>query len=66
MLFEFKKSFSLMHITFSKILENVVNSETGLQLDMQDFSPFLYSGFTFEYLSLSGKIPKYVTYKHFL
>jgi hypothetical protein len=30
MLFEFKTSFTLLHITFSKILENGDSSEIGL------------------------------------
>jgi hypothetical protein len=51
---EFKKSVTLLYITFSNVLENVSN-EIGLWLEMQDFSPFLYRGFTFGYLS-SGKV----------
>jgi hypothetical protein len=51
MLFEFKKSLTLLYITFSNILENAVSNEFALQLDMHDFSPFLKRGLNFEYLS---------------
>jgi hypothetical protein len=40
MLYNFKKSQTLLYITFSNILENAVSNEIGLQEDMQDFSPF--------------------------
>jgi hypothetical protein len=37
------------------MLEDAVSNEIGLWLDVHDISPFLYSGFTFEYLSCSGR-----------
>jgi hypothetical protein len=40
MLYKFKKSLTLLYITFSNILENAVNDEIGLLLDKHDFSPF--------------------------
>jgi hypothetical protein len=57
MLFEFKKSLILSHITFSNTSEDAVSNDIGLSLDMQDFSPFLYRSLTFEHLSRSANTP---------
>lgn len=55
-LVEFKKSITVLHMTFSNVLVNYVSNEIGLQLEMQDFSSFLYGSLSFEYLSCFGKV----------
>jgi hypothetical protein len=47
---------TLLYRTSSNIFENTSN-EGGLQLQTQDFSPYLCTGLTAEYDSHSGKAP---------
>jgi hypothetical protein len=58
-LLEFKKLITLLYIHFSNILENDVSNEIVLQLEIQDFLPFLCRGLNFEYSSHSGEVLDY-------
>jgi hypothetical protein len=55
-LLELQKTITSLYTTFSSVLENKVSNGTGLQLQMQIFHLFLYSGLTFEYLHHSRKV----------
>ena len=48
---------NLVRITFSKILENYVRRDTGIQLDTSVLFPFLYKVFIIENFNPSGKTP---------
>jgi hypothetical protein len=49
---------NLLYIILSKIFENDVNNEIGLELDILFLSPFLCSGVVIEYFNLDGKTPE--------
>jgi hypothetical protein len=57
MLLLFKCSNSLLQLTFSKIFENEVSTDTGLLLEMAILLPFLNNGFTIDYFKRCGKVP---------
>ena len=50
-------SFSLIYVTFSKSFKNEGRSEMGLQLTILFLSPFLCSGFIWEFFKCDGKDP---------